>query len=440
MRTLSSAARKLLYWHQLSRYQYLSRDTLKAKQEEKLKAIVLYAYKNIPFYIETASRYKIDIDNLRFPQDINKLPFIERSQIQTNTDKMIAPHFNTEKLIRNRTSGSTGTPMLIYMDQKALDYNHGLLLYCFWELGFRPWHKCANIVGVESKRLTWWKAILSIMREELYTSHDPRINTAKLVNMKPKFVYSFPSYLELLAINLLNQGKKLEDSSVVCHGETLYDWQRKTINKAFKKGVFNTYGCTEVYLISFECEAHRGMHLITDSVYLEILDTNGMPAEPGQEGEIVITILNNYAMPLIRYRIGDTALKSEDETCPCGRNWPIIIKEIGGRIDDYFLDRQGNRISPKSMDHDVFYSPKIRQFQVIQQEINQVDLLIVKGENFDNQTEEALESAKKHIKETLKNEELNVKIHYVEEIPQEKSGKFKTFVSRVTPPGIDTFR
>ena len=438
MKAISSLYRKLLYWRRLSKLQFENSYELRRKQQTKLKNIIEFAYNKSDFYREKAAIHGLDINNMNFPKDLYRLPFIERKDIQEHTDRIIVKDLDKDKLISNRTSGSTGSPLKVYMDQRALDYNHALLLYLFWELGFRPWHRCTVVTGVESKRQAWWRAALSLVRREISTLKCMPDNLYKLIKSPPNFVYGFPSYIELIARELVENGKHLKKITTVCHGETLYNWQRETMKKAFGERVFNTYGCTEIYLISFECEAHKGMHLITDAVYMELLDDNGIAVKPGEEGNVVITILNNYAMPLIRYKVGDTAIKIEEEPCSCGRNWPMIIKDISGRKDDYFLNPKGQRVSPKSLDHNVFYNTRIRQFQVIQRDIDKIDILIVKGKNFDTTLEGALRDAREQIKKIMDGEQIDVQIQYVEEIPLQNSGKFKTFVSMPYSPGIDT--
>ena len=160
----------------------------------------------------------------------------------------------------------------------------------------------------------------------------------------------------------------------------------------------------------------------------------GRAPAPGEEGEVLITVLNNYAMPLIRYRIGDRAIKAEEKACRCGRGWPILIRALVGREDDYFVDSQGNSVSPKSLDNPVFYSTKIKQFQVIQKRRDHVEIMVVKGRGFDRETEMKLKSAAQQIKKILGNGKLVVQITYTDYIPPRRSGKLRTFISMVPPP------
>lgn len=108
---------------------------------------------------------------------------------------------------------------------------------------------------------------------------------------------------------------------------------RDIVKKKFDLELFETYGAVEFGWLAFECNEHCGLHMTTNNMYLEIVDEEGEQVSAGEQGEIIVTGLYNRAMPLIRYRIGDLGIPS-DEKCPCGRSWPLI-KSIEGRINDY---------------------------------------------------------------------------------------------------------
>ena len=113
----------------------------------------------------------------------------------------------------------------------------------------------------------------------------------------------------------------------------LYDFQRRNIEKSFKTPVFNRYGCREVGHIASECPAHKGMHYDADRLIIEIVDDEGNTCPPNTVGNIVITDLNNYVFPLIRYKIGDMGSLSDDTNCECGCTFPKIRKIEGRSFD-----------------------------------------------------------------------------------------------------------
>ena len=156
---------------------------------------------------------------------------------------------------------------------------------------------------------------------------------------------------------------------------TLHDVQRELIERVFGAPVFNRYGSREVGDMACECDQHRGLHVSTPTHYIEIVRDGGTAARPGEIGEVLVTLLTNFAMPLIRYRIGDLAAWSE-EPCTCGRAWPLL-KSVVGRVTDTFLTAKGTRIHGEYFTHLFYFRDWIRQFQVVQVGYDEILLKVV---------------------------------------------------------------
>ena len=161
---------------------------------------------------------------------------------------------------------------------------------------------------------------------------------AALEDFRPVYLCGYPSSMHVLAEYYRRAGQRPAPlKAVLTSAETLLDTQRRTIEETFRTRVFDQYGQTEMQSFWYECPAGR-MHAHPLAGITEILRPDGSPAAPGEMGEIVLTGLINYAMPLIRYRVGDTA-RASSEKCPCGRGMPVI-QEIGGRLDDFVYTRE----------------------------------------------------------------------------------------------------
>jgi len=144
----------------------------------------------------------------------------------------------------------------------------------------------------------------------------------------------------------------------------LHPSERRTIEAVFGVRVYDRYGCEEVSLIASECGEHRGLHMNTDSLHVELL-ADGRRVPPGSEGAVVVTDLRNRAMPLIRYRIEDVAVASE-ESCPCGRTYPLLAR-VAGRVADYLVTCNGKLISGISLTENfATLIPGVQQVQVVQ--------------------------------------------------------------------------
>jgi phenylacetate-CoA ligase len=151
---------------------------------------------------------------------------------------------------------------------------------------------------------------------------------------------------------------------------------------------------------------------------------------PGEFGEIVITNLYNYAMPLIRYKLGDIGIPMA-ETCPCGRNLPLI-KSIEGRSDDFIIKPNGEVISPRVLGTAIWNQPTIGKYKIIQERYDEFTMELVKEKGF---TEETIDIIKTEI-EKIMEFPIKLEIKIVEDIPAEASGKYRKIMSKVPFPRL----
>jgi len=160
---------------------------------------------------------------------------------------------------------------------------------------------------------------------------------------------------------------------------------------------------------------------------LEILDKNEKKCTPGQIGNVCITTLNNYSMPLIRYQIGDIAKLSQDRSCSCGRGWPLI-DSVMGRQTDHFKTKAGEIIHGEYFTHLFYMKEAIQKFQVVQNDYDHITIKIVvtDQQEFDNCKESLIASIKK-----VMGAECKVDFELVDNIPQSKSGKFQYTISKI---------
>jgi len=143
---------------------------------------------------------------------------------------------------------------------------------------------------------------------------------------------------------------------------------------------YDIYGTSELYGPMFcECTEQKGFHVWGDLAYIEILDTKtGEPLPPGERGEMVITMLQKEAFPLIRYRIGDISSIDED-ICPCGRTHPRV-QRIAGRVDDMLIVR-GINVFPTQVEYALMTIPEVGEhFQIIVDRKGALDEMLVQVE------------------------------------------------------------
>jgi len=213
---------------------------------------------------------------------------------------------------------------------------------------------------------------------------------------------------------------------------TLYGLMRETIQRVFRAPVFNRYGSREVGDIACECEAHQGLHVCPVTHYVEILREDGTPARPGEVGEIVVTSLTNYAMPLIRYRIGDMGAWAEKD-CSCGRNWPLL-KEVTGRVTDSFVSASGTRVHGEYFTHLLYFRDWVKKFQFLQESYTRIRLLIVPAVPPD-QAKWIVEQERADLEakvQLVMGPECSLEIELVSDIPPSPSGKYRYTISKVS--------
>jgi phenylacetate-CoA ligase len=202
--------------------------------------------------------------------------------------------------------------------------------------------------------------------------------------------------------------------------------ERKVIEEAFLCKVTDLYGCEEVGLIASECEMHNGMHINMENNYVEFVDYQGNHVLPGQEGAIVVTSLLNRAMPIIRYKIEDIGILSE-RICSCGRHLPLLEK-VRGRVADFLVRKDSSLVAGVSLvERTLTAIPGIDQMQIIQEDMDNITLTLVKNERFTEETQRELEKEFRGVFGT----EMAIHFHYVPSIPPEHNGKYRFSISKV---------
>jgi len=182
------------------------------------------------------------------------------------------------------------------------------------------------------------------------------------------------------------------------------------------------FGCIEVNRTAWECTEHCGYHLDVDSVISEFIQ-DGENVSDGERGNIVYTSLYNYAMPLIRYEVGDVGIPT-DELCSCGRSLPLM-KSVEGRCDDFIVLPSGNVVSPRVLSLLIKHTDGILEYQAIQKQINKLQIYIVPFGNVNDEKERELKASVGK----LLNNEVSVEIIFTERIERGSTQKLRCFMS-----------
>jgi|WetSurMetagenome_2_1015567.scaffolds.fasta_scaffold131987_1 phenylacetate-CoA ligase len=423
-------------YRRLSEAPALGIDELREMQRRKLNDLVVYCNEHVPFYRELFAEHGVDprgvfdVEALRAKEIFTSKPIVRSAG-----DSILSREFVKEDLHNSATSGSTGTPVLFYMSRDnwclrmATKYRSedwigkplGTPATLIWG------HKPVRTRRAIFKNSLYWAfqnyqflSAFDIGEESLVAA------VASIRRHGSRFIESYVTVVYLMAKAIAKYGlepPKLD--GIVVGAERLYDFQKEEIERSFRCSVFNRYGATEFSNVASECEKREGLHVNMDNLWVEVVDGDDRPVT-GQVGDIVVTDLENRAMPLIRYRIGDRGVMT-DAACSCGRSFPML-REVVGRDSETMKTEGGREI------HDMYFlwklsrAPGLVRFRVTQDSLTHVRVDIEHDGSVDR------EVTSRWIAEALRDLEryrVSHTLEYVDSIPLTGAGKMRFFVSEL---------
>jgi phenylacetate-CoA ligase len=427
----------LRHYHWLRRHQFDSPEIIRTRQWTALRNLLRHAYATVPYYRQLFERAGLrpgDIQNL---EDFTRVPVLTKEAIRAHGPALLSRRFTPADLARKQTTGSTGVPLTVWVDEESQQWKRGCTLRADEWSGWRFGERVAVLWGVpDPHSRTWRSRLRSALLERTATLNTLHVTEAALEHFarhlqrkKPGLILGHAHSLYLLAEYVRARGPAgVRPRGVISTAMVLHDWQRRAIKEVFGCQVTNRYGCEEVSLIACECERHHGLHVNADGVYVEIL-RDGRPAAPGEPGAVAVTDLTNRAMPLLRYQVGDVAVWSE-RTCPCGRGLPLL-ERVEGREADYVVTADGGLVSGVSLsDNFTMHVPGVAQLQIIQESVGRFRFRIVRDAEFGPAS---LRRMADLVAEYF-GPAARFECEYVAAIPREPSGKFRFCISRVANP------
>ncbi len=423
-------------WFKIKEYeksQWFSYDRLKEIQHQKLNALLKHSFENVDYYYKLIDKYGIDINKSGCYNNFLQIPFLTKKKINENREQLIANTVKKRDLISNSTSGSTGENLFFFQDKAAMLPRQAMVwrnqkwtntLYTDRQVYL--WGAAFDIKknnSIRGKIHTWFNQSISLSSYEL--SDRSMAEYIKILKShKPKLLISYPGPLTTFAEYLIKNRKTISGiKAIITSAETLYPWQKSTIAEAFKCNIYDRYGCREFGTIAHECEKHEGYHINMERFFLEVIGEDGMPVKSGKSGEIVITDLDNYCFPFIRYKIGDIAVCS-DSICSCGRGLPLLEK-IEGRAFDMIIGPNGNKVAGTFWTLALRSVSGVKNFQIEQTDVNNIKIRLIQNHSYSDKSEKKIFSI---IKKKL-GSEINIEFIYVDNIDLTKSGKRRFVIS-----------
>lgn len=431
---LKDRSHRLREWKRLEEQQWWSKPQLMAYQWERLQALVDYAGVHSPYYRDLFAANRIDPEKILSGADFRKIPVTKKKDIRDHLDRFISDDYKKSSLVSAKTGGSTGVSLNLYFDEACQEKRNAAQLmadrWAGWDLGM----KRAAVWGNPPVAKTAKQKLRHHLLDRTIYLDTMNLNEQSMAEFvdrwsseQPQAVFGHAHSIYLFARYLQKHGvTRCRPKAIVATSMMLLEHERRLIEEAFECKVTNRYGCEEVGLIACECEQHQGMHLNLPHVYVEFLDSNDQPVKAGEPGKIVVTDLNNKAMPLIRYRVEDVGVFTE-EPCECGRGFPIL-KHLEGRVADFLKLPDGGQVAGISLvERTLTRVPGVEQMQLVQDRLDHIRIHRVKGNDYTQETDVALLRA---MRETF-GEQVALDIVDVAGIPQEPSGKYRFSICKV---------
>lgn len=363
--------------------QFWSAEQIEKYQMEKLTPLLQHAYDHVLYYRRLFDSLNIKPIDIRKTSDLYQLPIIRKKDIMPISEDFRADNYRTFKSMKTITGG-TGTPFSHYIDPKAWAMNWAVAMRTFEWAGFSYGKdRLAVMAGgslIPKKGKTIKSRILHYVNN-YYTMPITHMDAKtmdeysyQIKKQKISFLRGYPSAIYTFAEHLSHMQQILPLKAVITTAEMLYPHQRALIKKVFACEVYNMYGCRDGMGMAVECEKHDGMHICPEPSIMHLVDESGHEVKSGETGEVVLTDLYNYGMPLIRYAPGDLAVKS-DRLCDCGRSLPMI-EGIIGRTSHVFKLINGRVLNGLSIPIEDLID-EFEKYQIVQVALDRVEMLLV---------------------------------------------------------------
>jgi len=420
-----------------------SREQLDAYQLKKLQKLVSFSYQHVPYYRELFDNIGLKPDDIRELADIQKIPISTKEMIRKGKDNLIADNVNVNsyKIKRAVTGGTTGIPFAFYKDTQTRDFSWG---------AYYRWHDWMGIKNRDRKAVLWssgaviehtWvqkckskiiNKLSKILHLNAYGLNDEYLQyvAKQLIKFKPTLIHGYLSAILQVAKYFKDNNLTLPSLRAISSTtETLLPMYREYIEGTFGVKMFDQYGGGECNSMAFECSAHMGLHITEEHCLLEILDDSNNLCY-GKPGRVILTDLDNYAFPFIRYENGDSAIMSQKQ-CDCGRH-SKLLESISGRTADVFYIKDDIPVTAAffvSMFLELYsdWFEHFTRFQVYQKKKGELIFRLEKADKNKEYPESGRIEFLKHL-QTLGD---NVELEILDNLPYDKSGKFRYVVSEV---------
>ena len=420
---------------QMETSQWWPAERLREHQLQRLRALLSEAGRAVPYYRNLFARLAFDPALVRGVADLARLPFLDKATIRAHTEAL--KHPQAAGLARFNTGGSSGEPLVFFIGRERVSHDVAAKWRAtrWWGVDIGDpeivvWGSPIEL-GAQDRVRQWRDALMRTELLPAFAMSESMLDgfIDRIRRRRPRMLFGYPSALSHIARHARQRGVRMDDLGIrvaFVTSERLYDEQRVAIQQVFGCPVANGYGGRDAGFIAHQCP-EGGMHITAEDIVVELVDGEGRPVPAGQPGEIVVTHLATSEFPFIRYRTGDVAML-DDQLCRCGRGLPML-KEIQGRTTDFVVATDGTVLHGLALIYILRDMAGVQGFKVIQDDLQHTTVLLVTDTQFPVDGEQRIvDGFRRRLGPSVQ-----VQVQRVDQIPAEKSGKFRYIVSHVVP-------
>jgi phenylacetate-coenzyme A ligase PaaK-like adenylate-forming protein len=426
--------KRTFWWlRELERTQWLSPAELRQYQFRRLSALLRFAYQRVPYYRQLLDEAALPPDRITSLEDFSRVPALSRTLLGARfSDLQARPQLS--RVQRMSTGGSTGVPVTVVVDMHRMGFGEAARMRAHRWFHLEPGGRAIALWGMPAHltikdrartvrdRLMNWRMLSAFDMSEGALAHYATV----IRRYRPEKMYGYASAFHLLATYLLTTSWRppRELRAIFTTAEPLFDFQRKTIEAAFSCLVATEYGSRDGGLAALECP-DGGLHVPAEGMHVEV-EGRG----PDGLGEIVVTVLDSFAFPIIRYQTGDLG-RLEPDPCRCGRSLPLL-GAVQGRQTDFIVTPDGRCVHALAVIYPLREIDTIREFQVVQSAIDHVTVSVVPAAGFSAGDVRRIED---QLRLRL-GEDIRVDVATTAAISRTAAAKFRYVVSHVAAPYV----
>jgi phenylacetate-CoA ligase len=414
-------------------------EELKEHQFSQLAELLSWTYRKSAYYRPILASVGFELGKQLTREVWQRLPVLERASIQADGPKLRQqPPPGHGRTLESSTSGSTGRPIT------AAKTDFAMLLWALATLRDHEWHRRdylgtmasirwfpdgAHVYPTGGRWPNWGTPVHWVRKSGPSFALSIAASAAEqaewLGRIQPNYLLLFPSLIVDLARECDAQGIELPNlRHVRTLGEQVDRRVRDLCAERWGVPVHDLYSAQEVGCIALQCSDHEHYHVSSESVLVEILRADGSPCALGEVGRVVVTPLHNFAMPLIRYAIGDYA--SWGEACSCGRGLPVL-SQVHGRSRNMLVLPDGRRVWPRLSELRYADVLPVTQFQVIQKSLTRLVVRLVSSRPGTTKEEDHLRA----LIASRIGHDFEMAFEYPAAIQRSAGGKFEDFKSEL---------